>query len=227
MQSKVSTKNKADGAKSQPGVIKNANAQHRLMGIDQSWLPYIFLSVILSLGAAISLNYVTSLPQLFILGGVVGLFLAIIVFQHPEVGAYLLIFFVFTNTSDLFTEKGLPSVNKPLIAITAMSILVHFVFKTEKRIRIPKLTRTELALLSYFIVISASTLVASDRILAFGSLVDLLKDVAVGLCVVITLNTKPKLKTGVSALLIAIALVSFLGIIKTLTAHSLDSNICR
>ena len=191
--------------------------QSGLKFVDKSWLPFIALSIVFSLGVAIALNLITTLPQLLILGGVFGLLLALIIFQNPEIGGYLLIFTVFTNMSDLFTEKGLPSINKPLMAITILSILVHYLFKTENRLQFPQLTRIELSLLAYFAVIFASSFVASDRSLALSSFFDLMKDVAVGLCILITLNTKSRLKTGVNVLIFGVAFVSFLGVIKTVT----------
>ena len=48
------------------GLKKNVNQQQpklRLVSIDQSWLPYIIASVILSLGAAVALNQITNLPH--------------------------------------------------------------------------------------------------------------------------------------------------------------------
>lgn len=191
--------------------------QSKLKFFDKSWLPFFALSIVFSLGTAIALNLITALPQLLILGVVIGLFLALIIFQNPEIGGYLLIFTVFTNMSDLFTEKGLPSINKPLMAVTILSILVHYLFKTEKRLQFPQLTRIELSLLAYFTAIFASSFVASDRSLALSSFFDLMKDVAVGLCIFITLNTKSRLKTGVNALIFGVVFVSLLGVFKTFT----------
>lgn len=184
---------------------------------NQSWIPYVAIGVILSLGAAIALNITTTLPQFIILGVVFGLLIAFIIFQSPEAGAYILIIAVFTNLSDLFTEKGLPSITKPLIAIVGLSIFAHYIFKTEKRLELPRLTRIEVALLTYFAVIFASSLIASDRSVAFNSFFDVLKDAAVGLCILITLNTKAKLKTGVAALILSVAIISVLGVYKTFT----------
>ena len=203
----------------QPSKVNGISSllQTGMGNVDLSWLPFIVIGIVLSLGAALAINFTTSLPQIIILGGVIGLFIAFIIFQNPEVGAYLLIFTVFTNLSDLFTEKGLPSINKPFIAIAFFSIVVHYLFRTEKRLKLPQITRIEMALLAYFGIIVASIFVASDQSLARAGFLDLMKDVAVGLCIVITLNTKPKLKNGIYVLILAVSFVSLLGIVKTIS----------
>ena len=185
-----------------------------------SWTPFLFIGILLSLVAAIAINYSRSSPVLIILGGMVGLVFAVIIMQKPEIGAYLIIFTVFTNLSDLFTEKSLPSINKPLIAIIILGIFANFILRTGRLSPAPKFSYIEALLLAYFLVVIASSVVAVNKSNSIKYILDLAKDIAVGICIYIALNTKEKWKTGVNVLLIAVTLVSMLGVIHTLTGSN-------
>ena len=124
-----------------------------------------------------------------------GLILTITIFQKPELGAYILIFTVFTNLSDLFTEKGLPSINKPLVVIVMFSIFANYVLRTGKINISAANTRSAAALLAYYLTILFSSLVAINQSKSFLSIFDLTKDIAIGICIYLTLNTKERLKT--------------------------------
>jgi putative inorganic carbon (HCO3(-)) transporter len=185
-----------------------------------AWWPFVFIGLVLALAAAIALNYARTSPLLLVSGGIIGLIVVVIVMQRPEVGTYLIIFTVFTNLSDLFTEKGLPSINKPLVAIILLGIFANLILKTGKLSPLPKFTRVEGLLAAYFLVVVASYFVAQNQDRALEYVLDLAKDIAVGICVYITLNTKEKWKSGINVLLFAVAFVSVLGVIHTLTGSS-------
>ena len=185
-----------------------------------AWWPFVFIGLVLALAAAIALNYARTSPLLLVSGGIIGLIVVVIVMQKPEVGTYLIIFTVFTNLSDLFTEKGLPSINKPLVAIILLGIFANLILKTGKLSPLPKFTRVEGLLAAYFLVVVASYFVAQNQDRALEYVFDLAKDIAVGICVYITLNTKEKWKSGINVLLFAVAFVSVLGVIHTLTGSS-------
>lgn len=178
------------------------------------------LGILLSALAAIGLNYIQTSSTLLILGGTVGLILLVVMFQNPEVGAYLLIFTVFTNLSDLFTEKGLPSINKPLVAVTLLAIFANYILRTGKLTPAPKFTRIEAALLAYFFVVFASSYVAVNQPTSIEFILDLAKDIAVGFCIYVTLNTKAKWKNAAVILVFAVTFVAALGVVHTLTGTS-------
>lgn len=179
--------------------------------------PFNLIGIFLSAIAVIGLNYVTASPVLIIMVGVIGLIVLAAVLQKPEVGSYLLIVTVFTNLSDLFTEKGLPSINKPLVGLLILSILTHFILRTGKLSPTPKFTRAEYSLIAYCIVIIISYFIAVNPERASEYILDLVKDIAILFCILITLNTKEKWITGAKALIISITFVSLLGVIHTLT----------
>jgi len=182
-----------------------------------SWMPFILLGIVLSGIVAIAINYITVSPELLIIGGALGLILALVILQRAEFGTYLIIFAVFTNLSDLFTEKGLPSINKPFVAIILASIFINYILKTGKLSPSPKFTRIELALLVYCLVIFASSYVAVNSGNSLDSFLDLAKDIAIGFCVYVTLNSKVKWQNGAYVLILAVTFISFLGAIHTLT----------
>lgn len=185
-----------------------------------SSIPFVLLGVLLSALAAVGLNYIQTSSTLLILGGAVGLVLLVVMFQNPEVGGYLLIFTVFTNLSDLFTEKGLPSINKPLVAVTLLTIFANYILRTGKLTPAPKFTRIELVLLGYLFVVFASSYVAIDQSLSLQFLLDLAKDIAVGYCIYATLNTKTKWKNGIFVLIFAVTFVAVLGVVHTFAGTS-------
>ena len=182
-----------------------------------SWVPFVVIGVILSGIAAVAINFVSASSEFLIVGGVIGLILAIAILQKPELGTYLLIFSVFTNLSDLFTEKGLVSINKPLVGIVVLSILANLVLRTGKLSPLPKFTLTEFSLIAYCGVVIASFFVAVNPDRSMSFIVDLLKDIAILFSILITLNSREKWVAGANVLLLAIAFVSILGVLHTLT----------
>jgi putative inorganic carbon (HCO3(-)) transporter len=185
-------------------------------------LLFVLFGILLAIAVALGINFTATYPSFLIVGAALALILAFIIFQKPELGAYILIFTVFTNLSDLFTEKGLPSINKPLVGIVLFSIFANYILRTGKINSSVKMTRVEVALLAYYLAILASSLVAINQSRALNSVFDLTKDIAVGFCIYFTLDTKEKLKTGARILLIAVTFVSILGIIHTLGSSNIS-----
>jgi len=179
------------------------------------------MGIVLALAAALAINFTATYPTLLVVGGALGLILTILIFQRSELGAYILIFTVFTNLSDLFTERGFPSINKPLVGIVMFSIFANYILRTGKINTSTRLTRVEIALLAYYLTVLVSSLVATDQSKSFLAIINLTKDIAIGICIYLTLDTKEKLKTGVSVLLIAVTFASILGVIHILSGSTL------
>src|SRR4030095_2687100 len=181
---------------------------------------YIWIAIGHAMAAALAINFTATYSPFLVVGAAIGLILTSLIFQKPELGAYILIFTVFTNLSDLFTEKGLPSINKPLVGIVLFSIFANYVLRTGKINSSSTITRAAGALLVYFLAILFSSLVAVNQSKSFLAIIDLTKDIAVGVCIYLALDTKEKLKTGVRVLLYAVTFVSILGAIHTLSGSS-------
>jgi O-antigen ligase len=182
-----------------------------------SWIPFVLIGILLSGIAAIAINYGSTSSELLVIGGAIGMVIVIAIFQKPELGTYLIIFTVFTNLSDLFTEKGLPSINKPLVGILILSILAHSILRTGRISPFPKLTRIEYSVITYCIVVIISYYVAINPDRSQLYILDLIKDIIILFCILITLNTREKWVAGANVLLLAITFVSLLGVIHSLT----------
>lgn len=207
-----------------PGHAAALGYAHRpqsFPSIRVSTVAFILIGIALAFAAALAINFTATYSSLLVVAGAVGLILTIIIFQKPELGAYILISTVFTNLSDLFTEKGLPSINKPLVGIVLFSIFANYVLRTGKLNSSGAISRAAGALLIYFLVILFSSLVAVNQSKSFLAIIDLTKDIAVCFCIYLTLYTKDKVKTGIRVLLYAVTFVSILGAIHTLSGSSL------
>jgi len=212
-------RNKNNNASSQNKIYFEDNPiTFKAIGLSPA--PYIILGLILAIATGFAVNYTSSYPPLLIIGGAIGLILIVSVIQKPELGGYILIFSVFTNLSDLFTEKNLPSINKPLVAIVLLSVFINYILRTGKIRTIPNFTRIEFLLSIYFISVLVSSFFAVNQSKSLSAIFDLTKDVAVGYCIYITLDTKEKVKTGLNILIGALTFASALGVIRTITGSS-------
>lgn len=206
-----------------PGRAAALGYAHRpqsFPSIRVSTVAFILIGIALALAAALAINFTATYSSLLVVAATLGLILTIIIFQQPELGAYILIFTVFTNLSDLFTEKGLPSINKPLVGIVLFSIFANYVLRTGKLNSSGAISRAAGALLIYFLTILFSSFIAVNQSKSFLAIIDLTKDIAIGICIYLTLDTKEKLKTGIRVLLYAVTFVSILGAIHTLSGSS-------
>ena len=199
----------------------NRDSRSLLLPSTESSMRYVLIALGLAIVAALAINLTAAASPLLVVGAAIGLILTILIFQRPDLGAYILIFTVFTNLSDLFTEKGLPSINKPLVGIVLFSIFANYILRTGKISSRPGVTRIEVALFVYCLTVLASSMVAINQSRAFLAIIDLAKDIAVGFCIFLTLDTKEKLKTGAKVLLYSVAFVSVLGVIHTLVSSDL------
>lgn len=124
-------------------------------------------------------NYLlaTTDSGLMVIGMIMAVIMAGWVVLNPDIGLYLLTMFVYVNLSSALEETlGIPSINKPLVALILVSVLANrfvlhrkpFVFRA-----------SEVSILLYLIVVIISVMSATaDQSQAMERLTDLLKDVA-------------------------------------------------
>jgi len=216
-----STKYPRETSPGRAGALGYAHPGQAFPSIRIPTAVFIAFGIVVALLAALAINFTASYSSLLVIAAALGAILTFIIFQKPELGAYILIFTVFTNLSDLFTEKGLPSINKPLVGIVLFSIFANYVLRTGRLNSSGAISRAAGALLIYFLIILFSSFVAVNQPKSFLAIIDLTKDIAVGVCIYLTLDTKEKLKTGIRVLLYAVTFVSILGVIHTLSGSSL------
>ncbi len=176
--------------------------------------PFILAAFLASLLGGIAISYGSTEIKVLSFAAIAGVMIVMAIYQKPELGAYLLTIMVFTNASDLMTDQGFPGVNKPLVAVIFVSIVANYFLRTGKFSRLPEMTRTEWALLGFYLAIVVSTFVAPDKGEAFDVIIDVTKDIAIGIILFITLNTREKWETSVRLFLIVMTVVAGLGVVK-------------
>ncbi|HAQ38162.1 MAG TPA: hypothetical protein DCQ58_06600 [Saprospirales bacterium] len=195
-----------------------------LLGFYQKnipWWPFIILALMLAIIIGIASSINLGFSPYYIPAGMVAIFIAFVVFQKPEIGAYILIISVFTNISDILTDRGLPSINRPLIALTMGSVIANYYMKTGRYSRFPKLTNSEWALLGYYFAAIISVLILPDKSDAFGIIFDITKDILVGICIFIILNTQERWKAGLNILVVTVTILAAMGVFKTATGSEI------
>ncbi|NOH02967.1 MAG: hypothetical protein HND47_13910 [Chloroflexi bacterium] len=181
------------------------------------WWPFVLAGIVLAalLGVASSMGNV--LPPAYVIAGVAGVIALVVIMQRPEFGAYILIISVYTNISDILTDRFLPSINRPLIALTLGSVIINYLLKSGRYTRFPTPAKLEWALIAFYFAIITSVIATPYKENAFVVILDITKDILVGISIYITLNTEEKLKRGFLVLIVTITALSAMGVFKVVT----------
>ena len=196
---------------------KNSTAPKSPSQKKQMWNLVLFVGIVITLGSAIAISYLEGVQKFYVIGIILGLSLAVILFLRPYLGAYLLVFTVFTNLSDLFTESGLPSINQPLVAVLLFVVLANMIFSPDKLVPLNKISRIEWSLAAYFLVVLLSIAVANDQNQAFDDALRLLKNIIILFTIFFTLNSRAKLRGAIDVLIYTTTAVTVLGILVSIT----------
>jgi putative inorganic carbon (hco3(-)) transporter len=178
--------------------------------------PFILAALLASVVGGIAISYGSMELKFFSFAAVAGIIIALAIYQKPELGAYLLTITVFTNASALLTDEGFPGINKPLVAVIFVSIVANYFLRTGKFAKLPEITRTEWSLLGFYLAIVVSTFVAPNKGEAFDVIINVTKDILVGVILFITLNTREKWETCLRLFLFVMTIVAGLGVVKML-----------
>lgn len=182
---------------------------------SQNYWPTLFIGgLLLTVAASIGITYIQEIERFYIIGGILALVLAVIMFFKPEIGAYLLIITVFSNMSDLFTESGLPSINQPLVALLMIVVVANLIFAPERLAPLNKISRVEWALLAYVLVVILSYSVAKDQELAYNAILRLVKNVVILFTMFMSLNSRRKVRVAIRVLISTLAVLVLLGVIQ-------------
>ncbi|MCS6992671.1 MAG: O-antigen ligase family protein [Anaerolineales bacterium] len=180
------------------------------------WSVFAIVALIASVVGALGIAYGDLELKVFAFAGIIGFVVVMAIYQKPELGAYLLTIMVFTNASDLMTTQGLPSVNKPLVAVIGVSILANTFLQTGK-FKLPTMGRAEWTLLLFYGVVVASSLVSSDFGDALNVIIDVTKDILIGIIIFVTLDTREKWETCLRVFLATMTIVGGLGVFKMIS----------
>lgn len=179
------------------------------------WNTVAVIGIIVTIIASIGISFLQDVDKLLIIGGIIGILLGVIMFFHPELGAYLVIFTTFSNISDLFTENGLPSINQPLVLALLLVVLANIIFTPERLIPLNKISRVEWALIAYTLVIIISYTYADNKDDALHVISNLVKNLIILFTVFVTLNSRKKIRTAIWVMTITLGILSLLGVIQS------------
>ncbi len=176
----------------------------------------LIAALAISLGLLVLLiGFRDSKTGFLVMGGLGGIALGTTIFFHPEVGAYVLAVTVFSNVSSIFTDAGLPGINKPLVALTFLSIVAgRFARRQPFRVQ-----RTEWLLLIYATVGLASTFFATDRAEAIDAFIVLAKDVLIAITIVYSVQTVQQFKITIWLIILTTSAVALLGAYQAATGN--------
>lgn len=201
---------------SPPGAEQRTQYLPELYARSIPWSVFAIVALIASVVGALGIAYGDLELKVFAFAGIIGFVVVMTIYQKPELGAYLLTIMVFTNASDLMTNEGLPSVNKPLVAVIGVSILANFFLQTGK-FKLPTMGRAEWTLLLFYGIIVTSSLVSSDFGDALSVIIDVTKDILIGIIIFVTLDTREKWETCLRVFLATMAIVGGLGVFKMIS----------
>ena len=158
----------------------------KLTPTQATMISFLVMSGITTVALIVVIGYRESTIGLVMLGGIVAGLAGIAIFTRPQLGAYLLVITLFTNMSNIFTQNGLPSINKPLVVFIFVSITVNRL--VHKR-PFPRLRQVEWLLLAYGVVWLLSAFSATDQAIALDKVVDFAKDFIIVLTFILALET--------------------------------------
>lgn len=190
------------------------------LAIQRSWLIFILAGILVILAASVSIGFGGMDLAKYAIAGVLGIYGTVLIFLYPEVGAYIILLTTISSLSDIFTSRGLPSINQPLVLVVFACILINQVLQTGRVSFYFKPSRVELALLAFYLVVTASIFVANDNASAMVLFEDYTKNLILVYCIFTTLNTPQKVKTGIWIAIGVAGLLASFGAIQFVTGTS-------
>jgi len=159
---------------------------------------YFFIAIAMAAGVAILIGFPDPDIGLFAALGFMGIALMMAIYVTPSLGADVLIIAIFTNISDELTNRGYPSIIKPLVGVVALAIFVKY-FQAGRNASAggDKTARVEFFLFMLFAVTAASFMVADNKDRAMTAIFDVGKDIVIIYCILYALRTPQVWKRSV------------------------------
>lgn len=187
---------------------------------ESSWTLFMILGVILTVVITAIVNFGDAKLSVYLIGGILGIYMTVFIFLMPELGAYLLIFTGISNLSDLFTESGLPSLNQPLVALILLCVITNQILRTGRVNFTIQLTRVEWALGIFYSILITTVFVARDRSSANDLINTFTRNLVILYCIIAALNTPKKWKQGIWVAIITAAILSSMGVFQLITGNT-------
>lgn len=181
---------------------------------------YLLIAVAIAAGVAILIGLPDPDIGLFAALGLMGIALMMAIYITPSLGADVLIIAIFTNISDELTNRGYPSIIKPLVGVVALAIFVKY-FQSGRGATAgsDKTSRVEFFLFLLFVVTTISFLVADDKDRAMNAILDLGKDIVILYCIVYALRSPQVWKRSAWVLIGVTAFLCILGAYQYFTGR--------
>ncbi len=151
-----------------------------------------------------------------VVGGLGAAAMAAAILWRPQSGAYLLVVVICTNMSTIFTEQGLPSINKPLVALVFASLLLNRLLTRQPLFRLGFL---EWAMIGYGCVWVASGFVAEQQWLVMNRVTDFVKDFIILVSVVAALSQARYWRRALWLVIWSVAALALLGSYQAITGN--------
>lgn len=187
------------------------------MNITKNDLLYILMSIAVASIGVVAISHADTKVGLYGLLGLVGIAIVMAIIIRPSLGANILVLAVFTNISDLLTDQGFPGIMKPLVAVVTLALIIHYMYAGQVPIWHPKTARIEAMLLGFFMIVTLSFGVASDKGRALNEVVDLAKDIVIIYCIVSALRETQLWKQTIWIIIITTTLLCSLSVYQLLT----------
>ncbi len=187
---------------------------------ESSWTLFMIMGVILTVVITAIVNFGDTKLSVYLIGGILGIYMTVFIFLMPELGAYLLIFTGISNLSDLFTESGLPSLNQPLVALILLCVITNQILRTGRVNFTIHLTRVEWALGIFYSILITTVFVARDRSSANDLINTFTRNLVILYCIIAALNTPKKWKQGIWVAIITAAILSSMGVFQLITGNT-------
>jgi O-antigen ligase len=189
------------------------------MNVTKNDLFYILISIVVAAIGVVAVNNTNSQIGLYGLAGLLGIAVIMAIIIRPSLGANILVVAIFTNISDLLTKQGYPGLIKPLVAVVALALVVRYLYIGMGQLPVghPKTAKVEYLLLVYFMVVTASYLVASEKSTALSEITDLGKDIVIIYCIIFALRQSQTWKRTTWLMFITTTLLCLLSVYQLAT----------
>ena len=196
------------------------------MNVTKNDLFYVLMSIVVASIGVIAINNANTKIGLYGLLGLLAIAVIMAIIIRPSLGANILVFAIFTNISDALTTQGFPGIIKPLVGIVALALVIRYIYAGQLPVWHRKTVRIEAFLLAYFMMVSLSFLVASDKDRVLTEILDLGKDMIIIYCIIFALRDSQSWKQTTWLIIITTAALCCLSLYQLVT-HNYNQTFFR
>jgi hypothetical protein len=189
------------------------------MAINKQDLIYLILVIALAGVSAILIGNPNPQIGLISAAGILAIVMVMAIYVKPNLGADVLIIAVFTNISRQFTDNGLPSVIKPLVALVAVTLIARYINAAIVPPDRAKTRSIESYLFFFLMVTAFSYLPAENKDRALEAILDLAKDIAIVYIILFTLRSPETWKQSAWVIMGITAIMCLLGAYQVITGN--------